>query len=125
MDLDIEESNKIPDLQLKKYRLAGYGFLGLNILYLVLALVFLPPFNIAVTTIVTIFLSLALVVLLTVFILRGKKRLVQVLAVLYGGRSAFAIYTLATGGGFAAVPYFLPCLLVTFYLLGRAGWDWP
>ena len=125
MDLDIEKTNGTSDQRLKKYRLAGYGFLALNLIYLVLALVFLPPFNIDATTIVSIFLFLALIVLLTVFICRGKKRLVQVLAVLYGARSLFAIYTLAVGDSYAAVPYFLPCLLATFYLLGRAGWNWP
>lgn len=125
MDLDTEEISQTPGPLLKKYRLAGYGFLSLNIVYLVLALVFLPPFNAALTTIVTVVLFLALIVLLTVFILRCKRGLVRVLAVLYALRSLFAVYTLTTGGTFAAVPYFLPCLMITFYLLGRAGWDWP
>lgn len=124
MDLDIAETNGTSDQRLKKYRLSGYGFLALNIIYLVLALVFLPPFNIDTTTIITIVLFLALIILLTAFICSGKKRLVQFLAVLYGARSLFAIYTLAAGESFAAVPYFLPCLLATFYLLGRAGWNW-
>ncbi len=125
MDFNIVEGNKIPLEQKKKYRLAGYGFLVLNIFYLVFALVFLPPFHIEATIIISIVVFLALIVLLTVFICRGQKRLVQILAVLYGARSLFAIYTLAMGEFFAAVPYFLPCLLVTFDLLARAGWNWP
>lgn len=125
MDLDITQTNEITGQRLKKYRLAGYGFLALNILYLVLALVFLPPFHFDATTLISIVLFLALIVLLAVYIFRGQKRLVQILAVLYGARSLFTIYTLAMGEFFMAVPYFLPCLLVTFYLLGRAGWNWP
>lgn len=125
MDLDIAQTNEITGQRLKKYRLAGYGFLALNILYLVFAFAFLPSFHVEATTFITIFLFMALIVVLTVFVCRGKKRLVQILAVLYGVRSLFTIYTLAMGDFFVAVPYFLPCLLVTFYLLGRAGWDWP
>ncbi len=125
MDFDIAEGNKTSLVQKKKSQVAGYGFLLLNNLYLVFALVFLPPFHVEATTIISIVVFLALIVLLTVFICRGQKRLAQILAVLYGARSLFAIYTLAMGEFFAAVPYFLPCLLVTFYLLGRAGWNWP
>ena len=125
MDLDIDPTKEITGQRLKKYRLGGYGFLGLNILYLVFAFMFVPSFHVDATTFITIVLFLALIVLLTVFICRGKKRLVQFLAVLYGVRSLFAIYTLAMGEFFPAVPYFLFCLLMTFYLLGRAGWDWP
>ncbi len=124
MDLDIAQPNEIIGPRLKKYRVAGYGFLALNILYLVFAFMFVPSFHVDTTTFITIVLFLALMVLLTVFICRAKKRLVQILAVLYGARSLFAIYTLAMGEYFPAVPYFLPCLLVTFYLLGRAGWNW-
>ena len=28
------------------------------------------------------------------------------------------------GDVFPAVPYLLPCLILSFYLLGRAAWDW-
>lgn len=125
MDIDTESEQQNPGPRQKKYRVAGYGFLGLNILYLILAWVFLPPFNLGLSTLVSVLAVLALAVILSLYICRGQKRLTQILAVIYGGRSAFAIYSLAGGQTFAAVPYFLPCLLLTFYLLGRAGWDWP
>ena len=68
---------------------------------------------------------LVLVLILTPLILRGKKTLVQVLALIYGGRVIFSIYSLLGGDAFPAVPYLLPCVIFTFYLLGRAAWDWP
>ncbi len=122
-NLDTELEKEKPDL--KKFRQAGYGFLGLSVIYLTIAMVFIPPFNPGESTIVYIASFLAVAVVLTVFICRGKKLLTQILAVIYGARSAFSIFALAGGDTFAAVPYFLPCLLLTFYLLGRAAWDWP
>jgi len=63
--------------------------------------------------------------LLTYYLLKGKKMLARVLAIIYGLRSLFAVYSLTDVSTFQGVPYLLPCLLLTFYLLGRAGWDWP
>ena len=125
MDIEITENKSSADPRLKKYSVAGYGFLTLNILYIVLAWVFLPPFNLGLSAILSVFMVLALVVLCTLFIIRGNKRLTQALAILYGGRSLFSIYTLVAGDTFAGVPYFIPCLILTCYLLGRAGWNWP
>ena len=73
-------------------------------------------------------LYLALMVLagiLSYFIYKGRKRLVQVLAILYAARSLFSAYSMVSGETFAAVPYLLPCLVLSFYLLGRAAWNWP
>ena len=113
-----------PDL--KKYRLAGFGFLVLNILYIIVAWWKLPPIDLAMSKIVYVsfFVFIAIVLIVTPFILNGGKTLVKVLAFMYGGRAAFSIYTLIGGDAFPAVPYLLPFVILTFYLLGRAVWGW-
>ena len=112
---------------LKKYRLAGVSFFVLNMLYILIALWKLPPVDPAMNIVVYagLFIFVSLVLIFTPLIFRGKRLLVQILTVIYGGRSAYSIYSLIGGGAFPAVPYFLPCLILTFYLLGRAAWDWP
>lgn len=118
------ESAEADDLT--KYRQAAYGFLALNLIYIVIFFVFLPPFNIELAKAAAY--SISFVVLfgvLAFFVYKGYRKLAIVLAIIYGLRSAFSIYTLAAGEAFAAVPFVLPCLLLTFYLLGRAAWKWP
>ncbi len=109
----------------RKFTHAGYGFLGLNLIYLAIAMFFIPPFNLGLSAILSLVAFVLLLGLLTYYLLQAKKRLAQVLAIIYGLRSIFAAYSLVDVSTFQAVPYFLPCLLLTFYLLGRAGWDWP
>ena len=109
----------------RKFVQAGYGFLGLNLTYLVIAMVFIPPFNLGLSAILSLVAFLLLLGVLTYYLLKGKRRLAQALTVIYGARSAFSAYSLMDISTFQAVPYLLPCLLVTFYLLGRAGWNWP
>ena len=109
----------------RKFTQAGYGFLGLNLTYLVIAMVFIPPFNLGLSAILSLVAFLLLLGVLTYYLLKGKRRLAQALTVIYGARSAFSAYSLMDISTFQAVPYLLPCLLVTFYLLGRAGWNWP
>ena len=109
----------------RKYRQAGYGFLVLNLIYLGVAMVFIPPFNLGLTALLSLTAFILLLGLLTYYLLKEKKRLAQVLAIIYAARSGFTTYSLITEDTFQAVPYFLPCLIITFYLLGRAGWDWP
>ncbi len=126
MDLDTSRDNRtIDNERMKKYRLAGYGFLLLNLLYGFVAWWFLPPFNLGFTAIAYAAVYVILMGLLSGFIAKGRRGLVRVLAVLYGARSLFLIYSMIAGDTFAAVPYMLPCLLGSFYLLGRAGWNWP
>lgn len=108
-----------------KYRQAGYGFLVLGLAYLVLVYIFLPPFNLGSSAFVYAGLYAALMGVLAWFIFRGSRGLTLVLAVIYAARSLVSIYTLIKGEAFVAVPYVLPCLLATFYVLGRAVWDWP
>jgi hypothetical protein len=109
----------------RKFTQAGYGFLGLNIVYLVIAMIFIPPFNLGLSAILSLVAFLLLLGVLTYNLMKGKRRLAQALTVIYGARSTFSAYSLMDISTFEAVPYLLPCLLVTFYLLGRAGWDWP
>lgn len=124
--LDKTESSVMEKDTLKKYRLAGYGFLGLNLIYIAIFFVFIPPFFIDLAK--GVLYAISFVVLfgaLAVFVSMGYRKLAIVLAAIYALRSAFSIYTLVMGEAFAAVPFVLPCLLLTFYLLGRAAWNWP
>ena len=120
------EAPSIPAASLKKYRQAAWGFFILNLLYLILVYVFLPPFNIGLWPAVgyTV-LALALFGTLSYFIYKGKKTLVVVLAALWAARALLSTYTLIMGEAFSAVPYVLPTTILSFYLLGRALWDWP
>jgi len=110
---------------LRRFKDAAYGFLLLNLIYLALAIFFIPPFNIGLTTLFSLLAFFLLLVIFTYYLFQGKKLLAKFLAVIYGARSVFAAYSLFAGDTFPAVPYFLPCLLITFYLLVRAGWNWP
>ena len=124
---DFSEAAGLVERDLKKYRLAGISFLVLNVLYIIIAWWKIPPVDLAMSKVVYggFIMFLVLVLILTPLILRGKKTLVQVLALIYGGRVTFSIYSLIGGDVFPAVPYLLPCVIFTFYLLGRAAWDWP
>jgi hypothetical protein len=112
------------DLGARNFTQAGYGFLGLNLSYLVIAMFFIPPFNLGLSGVLSLVAFFLLLGVLTYYLLKRKKRLAQVLAIVYGARSIFSVYSLTDVSTFQAVPYLLPCLLITFYLLGRAGWNW-
>ena len=124
---NFSEATELVESSLKKYRLAGISFLVLNVLYSIIAWWKMPPVDLAMSKVVYggFIMFLVLVLILTPLILRGKKTLVQVLALIYGGRVIFSIYSLIGGDVFPAVTYLLPCVIFTFYLLGRAAWDWP
>ena len=124
---DFLGATELVEPNLKKYRLAGISFLVLNVLYIIIAWWKIPPVDLAMSKVVYggFVMFFVLVLILTPLIFRGKKTLVQVLALIYGGRVIFSIYSLIGGDAFPAVPYLLPCVIFTFYLLGRAAWDWP
>lgn len=111
---------------LKKYHQAAWGFFILNLIYIGLFYYFLPPFNIGIGAAsgYTV-LVLALFGTLSYFIYLGKKKFVVVLAALWAARVLLSGYALVTGEAFIAVPYVLPTTMLSFYLLGRALWDWP
>ena len=121
------ETTELVELNLKKYQLAGISFLVLNVLYIIIAWWKMPPVDIAMSKAVYggFVVLFILVLILIPLILRGKRLLVQVLAFIYGGRMIFSLYFLIGGDAYPAVPYLLPCVVLTFYLLGRAAWDWP
>ena len=109
---------------LKKYRHAAYAFLILNIIYLALFMAFLPPFDLGITGYVYFSAYVGVMGLLTWFLFRGARILAMILFGIYALRSVISIYTLITGEAFVAVPYVLPCLILSCYFLGRAIWDW-
>ncbi len=109
----------------RKFKQAGYGFLVLNLIYLVVAMVYIPPFNLGMSALLSLMAFVLLIGVFTYYLLQEKMRLAQILAIIYGARSTFSAYSLIAGDTFQAVPFLLPCLLISFYLLGRAAWNWP
>ena len=124
---NFSEATELVESSLKKYRLAGISFLVLNVLYIIIAWWKMPPVDLAMSKVVyggfVVFFILVLILIPLIF--RGKRLLVQVLAFIYGGRVIFSLYFLIEGDAYPAVPYLLPCVVLTFYFLGRAAWDWP
>jgi hypothetical protein len=127
MNRDFSGAIEPIDRGLKKYHLAAISFLVLNVVYIIIAWWKMPPVDLEMSRLVygVLIFILILFLVLTPLIYRGKKLLVQVLALIYGGRAAFSIYSLIEGAVFPAVPYLLPCVILIFYFLGRAAWDWP
>ena len=124
MENEDSQSKQTLDPRARKFTHAGYGFLGLNLAYLAIAMFFIPPFNLGVSAILSLVAFFLLLGVLTYYLLKGKKRLAQALAIIYGARSMYSAYSLTDVSTFQAVPYLLPCLMITFYMLGRAAWDW-
>ncbi len=108
-----------------KYRQAGYGFFISNTLYLIIVFIFLPSFHLDFSTIASFVIYLLIIGVLSFYISKGKRVLSLIVAVIFGARSLVSTYTLITGQAFEAIPFVLPLLVATFYLLGRATWDWP
>jgi len=127
MNKDFSEEIEKVDRDLKKYRLAAVSFLVLNVMYIIIAWWKMPTVDLEMSRVVygVLIFILILFLVLTPMIYRGQKLLVQVLTFIYGGRATFSIYSLIGGDVFPAVPYLLPCVILIFYLLGRAAWDWP
>lgn len=112
---------------LKKYRHAAYGFLILNLIYILLLYVFPPPFDPGLLwrILITVLLA-ALILVIAFFLHKGNKKLAIVMAVVYAARFVvIVIITFITGQFVDPASYVLTCLILTFYMLGRAAWDWP
>ena len=124
---NFSEATELVESNLKKYQLAGISFLVLNVLYIIIAWWKMPLVDLAMSKVVYggFIVFFILVLILIPLILNGKRLLVQILAFIYGGRMIFSLYFLMGGDVYPAVPYLLPCVVLTFYLLGRAAWDWP
>ncbi len=120
----MSESQPLPVCQ-NKYRQAAVGFVLLNVVYLILAYWKVPSFNITAQTIGSLVFFFLFVGVLAKFVYGGSKKLVLVLAAIYAGRILFSSYTLVAGIAHPMVPYVLPTTLLSFYLFGRALWNWP
>ncbi|MGP0629776.1 hypothetical protein ACTRW9_08710 [Nitrospina sp. 32_T5] len=115
----------ISESHVKKYRQAGWAFLLLNLYYVAMVYVFLPPFNLSVAEGAGYTaLALALFGTLSYFIYRGGRILAGILIFIYTVRVSGSIYTLATGDAFEAVPYVLPSTVAALYMLCRAFFNW-
>ena len=125
MNQGIEATQKLADLRNRKYRIAGYGFLGLNSVYIALAWGFMPPFVPGFPKEIFWPLVLVLILLLTKKILDRKATWVKTLAILTALRFVTSSSLVLKGDYLPVVPYFLPCFILTFYLLGRVEWNWP
>lgn len=120
----MSDSQALP-VSLKQYHQAAIGFVVLNGLYLLLAYWKVPSFNITTQTLGSMIFFLLFVGVLARFIYRGSRTLVLVLAAIYAGRILFSSYTLVAGIAHPMVPYVLPTTVLSFYLFGRALWNWP
>ena len=91
---DFSEATGLAERDLKKYRLAGISFLVLNVLYIIIAWWKMPPVDLAMSKVVYggFVVFFILVLILIPLILGGKRLLVQVLALIYGGRMIFSLY---------------------------------
>ena len=125
MGRNIEETKTDENVRDRKYRVAGYGFLGLNSVYIALAWGFMPPFVPGFHKEIFWPLVLVLILFLTKKILNRKTTWVKTLAILSGLRFILSSSLILEGDYLPVVPFFLPCFILTFYLLGRAGWNWP
>jgi len=108
----------------KKFQQAGIGFFTLNIIYFCLFFWLLPPFNLGWLAFATAVFLLLLNGTGAYFIYKGGRKLALIMAILYGARALHSFFRLYTEEAFMAVPYVLPCIVITFYLLGRAVWNW-
>ncbi len=121
----MSESQPLP-ASLKKYHQAAIGFLLLNGIYLILTYWKVPSFDLTPAKAAGYLIFLIIFIgTISVFVYRGSRKLVLVLAAIYAGRVLFSSYTLVIGTAFPLVPYVLPTTLIGFYLFGRIIWDWP
>ena len=118
-------TSQLQPVNLKNYHQAAIGFILLNVVYLVLAYLKVPSFNVTAQTMGYLVFFIVFVGMLSKFIYGGSRKLVLVLAAIYAGRILFSMYTLITGIAHPMVPYVLPTTLLSFYLFGRALWSWP
>ncbi len=112
--------------RLKKFKQAAWVFTGMNLLYLIITFVVIPPVGLEPTD-MAIYCLVALVLSggLSFLIAREGRKLAMSLALVFAARVGFSSYTMIAGTAFPIVPWVLPTVLISFYFLGRAAWDWP
>ncbi|QPJ62223.1 MAG: hypothetical protein G3M70_10210 [Candidatus Nitronauta litoralis] len=112
--------------RMKKYKQAAWMFTGMNLLYLVITFFVMPP--VGLDPFYGVMFCLVAVVLsggLSLLIARQGRKLAMSLALIYAGRIGVSVYTLIAGTAFPIVPWVLSTVVIAFYYLGRAAWDWP
>ncbi len=117
---------ELNDSRRKKFVHAAWVFTAMNLAYLVITYLVLPPMGLDPVQMTGY--SLLVLVLsggVSWLIARGGRKLVMSLALIYFARAGYSAYTLMLGSAFPIVPWVLPTIIVTFYFLGRAAWDWP
>ena len=125
MNPDSAKTDAIAGRRIQKIRWAGIGFAALSFVYVVLAWVFMPSFFPGFPKAVVWPLVLLLILYCTKKILAGNDSWIKTLAVLSALRIAGSTSLILGGDYLPVVPYFLPCFILMFYLLGRAAWNWP
>jgi FtsH-binding integral membrane protein len=124
--MDINTQKEDDNRRIKKYHLAGKGFFVINLVYLGLFYFFPPPFELELLgKVILIAFLIALIVFLSRLIYKGKRKLVITLAVIYALRVILVISSVVMMGDMIDfIPYALTCMILIFYLLGRAAWNW-
>ena len=124
MELDKERVGLSDSLKKKKFQQAGIGFFVFNVIYFCMFFWLLPPFNLGWLALIIAFILLFLNVITAYYIYKCGRKLALIMIFIFGVRALHSCFRLYTGEAFMAVPYVLPFILATFYLLGRATWDW-
>ncbi|QPJ64403.1 MAG: hypothetical protein G3M78_02920 [Candidatus Nitrohelix vancouverensis] len=112
------------EAKLKKYRIAGIGFLVLNLVYIVIYMVYLPPMFFGLSAYAAFAAYFGLMGTLAWFVFKGSQKLTQILFWVYGARMLSSAFFILQGGAFPAAPYAFPCVVLAFYLLGRPLLNW-
>lgn len=109
---------------MKKYHQAAYAYLFMGLTYMVVFYTTLPHHYFSPRVTVLAPLIGVLFMGLAWFVYKGYRKVTLVLVVIYALRILGATAALFFFEGHVAVPYVLPLLIFTFYMLGRAVWDW-
>lgn len=109
---------------LKKYHQAAYAYILMGAAYMAVFYSVMPPHDFKVPF-KTIIPAVGLPLMgLSWFIYKGYKKFTIVLFGIYAVRIVASTGALVTSDDYVAVPYILPILIFTFFMLGRAVWDW-
>ncbi|MGV7220640.1 MAG: hypothetical protein ACQ9MH_03830 [Nitrospinales bacterium] len=124
--MNINEQREADNPRLKKYHIAGQGFFVINLVYLGLFYFFPPPFELELLGKITLItLLIVLIAILSRLTYKGYRKLVITLTVIYALRVILVLSSVVMMGDMIDfIPYALTCMILTFYLLGRAAWNW-
>ncbi len=112
------------DTHLKKYHQAAYTYIIMGIVYMTVFYTTMPSHYFSLAVKILIPLVGTLLMGLSWFVYKGYRTFTIVLTVIYAIRSMVAAGAMIAGDNYVAVSYVIPILLFTFYMLGRAAWDW-